>query len=42
MILYDFTDPQTTVDVDCACVAVIVYSFVFWEWIIGYSDFEAC
>ena len=26
---HGFTDPQTTVDVDCACVAEIVYHAVF-------------
>jgi len=25
MILHGFADPQTTVDVDCACIMEIVY-----------------
>jgi len=29
MLLHDFTDPQTTVDVVCACVADIVYCYLF-------------
>jgi len=30
MVLYGFNDPQTTVDVDCACVAEIVYLVVIY------------
>jgi len=34
MLLHDFTDPQTAVDVDCACVTEIVYYFVFNYWML--------
>ena len=31
MLLHGFTDPQTTVDVDCACVAEMVYCTLFYR-----------
>ena len=39
MLLHGFSDPQTTVDVDCECVAEIVYSlFVIHFHIMGRNN----